>query len=268
MSTKLKGWFLLRIIYLIVLLMIMSVYLVFRGLYSILGLGNVLLLQWNFLSVSILLSIFALINYLIAQRYDSDQWKRYTFWLLIAMLFGTLGDFLLAGVLPVPIDTFIFGVLAFALGQVFYLVTLRQLSPILINPSSGARESGEKSSRLNLRNLIIWLVFIIVCAALFMLFMFNPALLELSIGGLIYFLLFASVLAFAVTKLIDDYPILFKLSLILGFALFYISDVILVWNRFNSPLLYASLFISITYLLGQFFVQLTPLLKSDSEQSS
>ncbi|MFX1319348.1 MAG: lysoplasmalogenase family protein [Promethearchaeota archaeon] len=265
MSTKFKGWYLLRVIYLIVLLIVMSTYLVFRGLFVVLGIGDLFLLQRGFLSVSILLSIFALINYLIARRYDPAQWKRYTLWLLIAMILGTLGDFLLADVLPVLIDTFIIGVLAFALGQVFYLVALRQLSPLLINPSSAATESGRTSSRLNLRNLIIWLGFIIVCVALFMLFLFNPALLELSIGGLIYFLLFASVLAFAITKFFDNYPLLFKASLVLGFALFYISDVILVWNRFNFPLFFASLFISITYLLGQFFVQLTPLLKSDSQ---
>ncbi|MFX1565898.1 MAG: lysoplasmalogenase family protein [Promethearchaeota archaeon] len=46
----------------------------------------------------------------------------------------------------------------------------------------------------------------------------------------------------------------------MGVLLFYISDLVIVWNRFNTPIFYASLIISITYLLGQLLVQLTPLI--------
>ena len=91
--------------------------------------------------------------------------------------------------------------------------------------------------------------------------LFNPAILELSIGGLCYFLLFASVLAFALTKFFDNYPLPFKVSLFLGFLLFFISDIVLAWNRFYTPILYGGLIVSVTYLLGQLLVQLTPLLK-------
>ncbi|MFW9936000.1 MAG: lysoplasmalogenase [Candidatus Thorarchaeota archaeon] len=264
MRVKMRGWHLIRFVYLIIIVIIMSLYFVFRGLFVVLGMGDLFLLQWTFLSVSILISIFALLNLLLARRYDSESWQRFTLWLLIAMLFGTLGDFLLAGVLPIPMDTFIFGVVAFAVGQVFYLLALRQLSPLLINPH---QLMGNKtaSKRLNIRNFGIWLTYVIICAAGFLLFLFNPTMLELSIGGLCYFLLFASVLAFAFTKFFDTFPLPFKISLTLGYVLFFISDLILVWNRFNSPILYASLIITVTYLLGQLLVQLSPLLVSTIE---
>jgi uncharacterized membrane protein YhhN len=179
------------------------------------------------------------------------------------MFFGTLGDFLLAGVLPIPMDTFIFGVVAFALGQVFYLLASRQLSPLLINTK--LTDPREKTPRRSVRNFIIWLVFIIICAAGFMVFLFNPTLLELSIGGFCYFLIFSSVLAFVFTKLFDNFSVQFKVYLTLGFVLFFISDIILVWNRFNFPLLYANLFISLTYLSGQLLIQLTPLFETSSK---
>ena len=260
MCAKLEGWSLYRIIYLIILLILMSAYFVFRGLYVILGLGDLFLVQWNFLGVSILLSLFAFINYLFANKFDTDYWKRYSRFLFIAMVFGTLGDFLLAGVLPIAMDLFIFGVLAFAIGQAFYLWALRQLSTLIINPTTSKPTEGN-SPRFNLRNLIIWLVFFIGCAAGYMVGLFNPAILELSIGGLCYFLLFASVLAFALTKFFDNYPLPFKVSLFLGFLLFFISDIVLAWNRFYTPILYGGLIISVTYLIGQLLVQLTPLLK-------
>jgi hypothetical protein len=45
MCVKLEGWFLYRITYLVVLLIVMSVYFVFRVLYVILGLGDLFLVQ-------------------------------------------------------------------------------------------------------------------------------------------------------------------------------------------------------------------------------
>ena len=264
MSGNTRGWYLLRIVYLIILIIAMAVYFAFRGLYVLFGLGDLFFVQWFFLTVSILISMLAFINYYIARKFDSDLWKQYTLWLLIAMLFGTLGDFLLAGVLPIAMDTFIFGVLAFTFGQVFYLIALRQLSPLIFNTVSSTEPAVK--SRIVLRNLVIWVVFIIGCAAGYMLFLFDPAILELSIGGLIYFLLFSSVLAFALTKLFDRYPLPLTGSLFVGFLLFYISDLVLVYNRFKTPILFAGLIISITYLLGQLLVQLTPILKANNSQ--
>ncbi len=266
MWTNLKGWTLYRIIYLIVLLIVMSVYFIFRALYVLLGMGDLFLVQWTFLGVSILLSIFAFLNYLVARKFDTARWKRYSLFLFVAMVFGTLGDFLLAGVLPIALDLFMFGVVAFAFGQVFYLLALRQLSTLIINPTGSISNNGG-SPRFNRRNLIIWLAYIISCAAGYMLALFNPAIFELSVGGLCYFLLFVSVLAFALTKFFDDYPLPFKVSLFFGFLLFFISDIVLAWNKFYTPILFGSLIISITYLLGQLLVHLTPLLKASSNSS-
>ena len=109
--------------------------------------------------------------------------------------------------------------------------------------------------------VIIWLGYLISCAAGYMLVLFNPSIFELSVGGLCYFLLFVSVIAFALTKFFDDYPLPFKMALFFGFLLFFISDIVLAWNKFYTPILYGGLIISVTYLLGQLLVQLTPLLK-------
>lgn len=264
MSSKSRALFFFRKLYLVILLIIIISYFGMRALFEIFALGDHALLQWNFLTVSILITFLAFFNYIIAIYYDQERWQHYTLLLFIAMIFGSLGDFLLGGFITFPIDALILGVVAFAIGQVFYLLAMRDLSPLLIGTDS-SEETTSKIRSLVVRNFIIWLAFLIFGISLFITTVFNPNELEISIGVLCYGLLFLSVIGFALTKFFDDYPLLFRVALFIGFLLFFISDYVLIINRLTTPILYAGLIITVTYVIGQFLIHLTPLLIGKSK---
>ena len=244
-------------------LIVIIAYFGMRALFEIYALGDHASLQWNFLTVSIGITSLAFFNYIITIYYEQERWQRYTLLLLIAMIFGSLGDFLLGGFVTFPIDALILGTVAFAIGQVFYLLAMRDLSPLLISTNSFSEDTTSKTRTLIVRNFIIWLAFMLFGIALFIT-VFNPSELEISIGALCYGLLFLSVIGFALTKFFDDYPILFRVALFTGLLLFFISDYVLIINRLTTPILYAGLIITVIYIIGQFLIQLTPLLVSKS----
>ncbi|MDO8125579.1 MAG: lysoplasmalogenase family protein [Candidatus Hermodarchaeota archaeon] len=265
MSSKSRALFFFRKLYLIMLLIIIIAYFGMRALYEIYALGDLTILQWNFLTVSILIAFLAFFNYIISIYYDQVRWQPYTLLLFIAMIFGSLGDFLLGGFVPLPIEPLILGTVAFAIGQVFYLVAMRNLSPLLISTNTSSEDTTSKTRTIVFRNFIIWLAFILFGIALFILTVFNPSELEISIGALCYGLLFLSVIGFALTKFLDDYPILFRGALFIGLLLFFISDYVLIINRLTTPILYAGLIITVTYIIGQCLIHLTPLLIGKSK---
>ncbi|MFX0077861.1 MAG: lysoplasmalogenase family protein [Candidatus Hermodarchaeota archaeon] len=265
MSNKSRALLFFRKLYLIMLVIIIIAYFGMRVLYEIHGLGDLTLLQWNFLTISICITFLTFFNYIISIYYEQKRWQHYTLLLLIAMIFGSLGDFLLGGFVSFPIEPLILGTVAFAIGQVFYLLAMRNLSPLLISTSSSTQDTPSKNRILVVRNFIIWLGFVIFGIALFILTVFNPSELEISIGALCYGLLFLSVIGFALTKFFDDYPILFRIALFIGFLLFFISDYVLIINRLTIPILYAGLIITVTYIIGQVLIHLTPLLVGKSK---
>ena len=265
MTSKSRALLFFRKLYLVILLIIIIAYFGMRALYEIYVLGDHALLQWNFLTVSILITFLAFFNYIISIYYEQERWQRYTLLLFIAMIFGSLGDFLLGGFVTFPIDALILGIVAFAIGQVFYLLAIRDLSPLLISTNSSSNDTTSKTRTLVVRNFIIWLATIIFGIALFIVTVFNPSELEISIGALCYGLLILSVIGFALTKFFDDYPILFRIALFIGLLLFFISDYVLIINRLTTPILYAGLIITVTYIIGQSLIHLTPLLVGKSK---
>lgn len=265
MSTKSRALFFFRKLYLVMLLILIISYFGMRALFEIYALGDLPLLQWNFLTVSILITFLAFFNYIISIYYDQKRWQRYTLLLFIAMIFGSLGDFLLGGFITFPIDALILGTVAFAIGQVFYLLAMRDLSPLLISTNVSPEDTTSKTRTLVMRNFIFWLAFMIFGMLLFVFTVFNPSDLAISIGAFCYGLLFLSVIGFALTKFFDDYPILFRVALFIGLLLFFISDYVLIINRLTTPILYAGLIITVTYIIGQFLIHLTPLLVGESK---
>ncbi|MFX1301404.1 MAG: lysoplasmalogenase family protein [Promethearchaeota archaeon] len=265
MSNKSRALLFFRKLYLIMLIIIIVAYFGMRALYEIHGLGDLALLQLNFLTVSICIMFLAFFNYIISIYYEQERWQQYSLLLFIAMIFGSIGDFLLGGFVPLPIEPLILGTVAYATGQVFYLLAMRTLSPLLISASSSIQDFTSKNRILVVRNFIIWLGFIIFGIALFILTVFNPSELEISIGALCYGLLFLSVIGFALTKFFDDYPILFHIVLFIGLLLFFISDYVLIINRLTTPILYAGFIITVTYIIGQSLIHITPLLVGKSK---
>jgi len=167
-----------------------------------------------------------------------------------SMLWFTLGAvFCLAGdvFLMIPRDMFIFGLVAFLLGHIFYSVGLNNLAPYI-----------------NFWGVILILIFGIYIWWLY------PKLATglkskgksgLKIPVLIYMLVISMMVYSALmTWTRPGWPTLAALSVSIGAVLFYASDSILAWNRFVNPLSHARLATMMTYHLGQFGIILGAIL--------
>jgi hypothetical protein len=216
-------------------------------------------IQWNFLSMSLLLVVLAAVNLATCYVLKEKSWMHYAIFLFVAMLFGSLGDFLMAGILYITPNTLINGILGFGIGHVFYLFALRNVSPLLLR-ASGSTQDSRGSRRLLIGNLAIWLGVVAAGVMLFFATVFNPLDLVLSIGALAYGVLLLTVLAFAVTKWFEGYPVSFRLSLLLGFLLFFLSDWTIAVRALYNPFFLSDLFIGVTYILAQLLIQVTPIL--------
>lgn len=216
-------------------------------------------IQWNFLSMSMLLVVLAAVNLIACYALKEKSLMHYTLFLFAAMIFGSLGDFLLAGIVYITPDTLVNGILGFGIGHVFYLIALRNVSPLLLR-ASGSRLDSHGSRRLLVRNLAIWLGVVAAGVMLFFATVFNPADTVLSIGALGYGVLLFTVLAFAVTKWFEGFPVSFRLSLLLGFLLFFLSDWTIAVRALRNPFFLNDLFVGVTYILAQLLIQVTPIL--------
>ncbi|TFG31123.1 hypothetical protein EU527_13185 [Candidatus Thorarchaeota archaeon] len=211
-----------------------------------------------FLSTSALLVMFSAVTMIYCQINPEDTgigpWRRYSLLLFFAMILGFVGDLAMPGVLLFPTDiTLINGILYFGIGHVFYLYALRDRSPLFID--------RDRSHGIRTNNLIVWVISIIVIIILFQLTVYNPAEQIMSFGALGYGILLITALAFAMTKWFDDYPIFFKLAIILGFLLFFISDWAIAYKSFqDSTFLAGTAFVGVTYSLGQLLIQSSTLL--------
>lgn len=227
---------------------------------SILVLVSVFVVTGNsipwFLLSSVSLTILALVNYVDVQRGESNPWKTYSLLLLAAMICGTIGDFLMAGIIYITSEPLINGILLFGIGHVFYLFGLRNRSPLLL------RKQQSDAGKIIMRNLLTWVVCVLVVLALFYFTLFNPAMLELSVGALLYGILLVSVLAFSITKWTESFSFSFRIALIVGFLLFLFSDWLIAYHYFTDASFLSGPYVGITYVFGQLLIQLTPLLGS------
>jgi len=158
-----------------------------------------------------------------------------------SMLWFTLGAVLcLAGdvFLMVPRDMFIFGLLAFLLGHVFYVIGLNDIAPY-IN---------------------WWGAILIVILGLYLWWLYPKLAGGLSVKGkkslkipvLIYSLVISAMVYSALmTWTRSGWSTIAALSVSIGAVLFYASDSMLAWDRFLNPLSHARLRVMTTYHLGQ-----------------
>ncbi|MDH4213651.1 MAG: lysoplasmalogenase [Candidatus Thorarchaeota archaeon] len=209
-----------------------------------------------FLSSSIAIAILAFVNFIDLYQENNKEWKTYALLLLLAMLCGTFGDFLMAGIIYITPERLINGILLFGIGHVFYLLGLRNRSPLLIQK----RENN--GNQIISRNLVVWILSVIVILVIFYLTVFNPTMLEMSIGALGYGIILVTVLAFSITKWLDRLTLSYRLAIILGFLLFLFSDWLLAYQYFTDPTFLSGPYVGITYAFGQLLIQLTTYLGS------
>jgi hypothetical protein len=171
------------------------------------------------------------------------------------MIFGSVGDFLMAGIFYVTPIRLINGVIFFGIGHVCYLLALKKKSPLLLRELD-ISEEGEVP-RLILRNLIIWLCCIAAVVILFIFTVYDPNNLALNIGLFAYGILLVTTLAFALTKWFDSFTLYFKISIGFGFFFFLFSDWLIGVRSTTNPNFMSSLIVGVTYIIGQLLIQLT-----------
>ncbi|MHA2385892.1 MAG: lysoplasmalogenase family protein [Candidatus Thorarchaeota archaeon] len=206
-----------------------------------------------FLSASIALVILSLVNFLDVR---SQEWSRYALLFLVAMICGSIGDFLMAGIFYITPIAVLNGIMLFGIGHVFYLLGLRDRSNLLLR----SRESNQP--RVITKNLATWIVVCVLVILLFVVSVFNPAELELGIGMLGYGILLATLLAFAVTKWFDDFSFAYKFCVSIGFLLFLFSDWLIGVHLMTDPSFLSGPYVGLTYIVGQLLLQLSTMFGS------
>lgn len=172
-------------------------------------------------------------------------------WFTIGLIFCLVGDVFLM----IPRNLFIFGLLSFLMGHIFYILGLNNTPPYI-----------------NMVGLFLLLVlrkpFAII--ALLILLIYLIWLYRKLAGGLVAqgsaklkipVLIYAIVISLMVYSALmtwyrAGWPIMAALSASFGAVLFCISDSLLAWDRFLKPLSHADLTVMATYHLGQIGITL------------
>ena len=154
-------------------------------------------------------------------------------WFTIGVTFCLLGDIFLM----IPRDLFIFGLLAFLVGQVCYVIGLSNVGPYL--------------------NL--WGMFLAIILGIYVGWLYPRVATSLSEKGKarlkIPVLIYAIVISLMVYSALmtfsrPGWTAAAALSASVGAVLFYISDSVLAWDRFVNPISHARLRTMVFYHLG------------------
>jgi uncharacterized membrane protein YhhN len=166
--------------------------------------------------------------------WQSVGWGGPMLWFTLGAVFCLAGDVFLM----LPWDMFIFGLLAFLLGHIYYIIGLNNITPYI--------------------NL--WGGCLIVLLVIYLLWLFPKLAKGLSVKGqtrlkvpvLIYSLVISLMVYSALmTWTRPGWSIISAIVVSVGAVLFYASDSMLAWDRFLKPLPHARLWVMVTYHLGQ-----------------
>ncbi len=159
-----------------------------------------------------------------AATLDVDQPAVRT-WFLIAIALCLVGDVLLM----LPQDLFVFGLGAFLLGHIAYIV--------------GMQVDGVDAGRLVLGTALVLVALAVIGTRVLRGVRAGPEP-ELSGPVLAYMVVISAMVASAIATR--------HLAAVIGAACFYASDALIAWNRFLRETRHARLVIMVTYHLAQF----------------
>ncbi|WP_172970958.1 lysoplasmalogenase [Bacillus sp. THAF10] len=150
-------------------------------------------------------------------------------WILIGLLFSLVGDIFLM----LPKNRFLFGLIAFLIAHVCYVIGFIQKAPLTLN--------------------IVVIVVLVLSAVLFIKVL-TPGVLKQGGGKLLTAVVFYVVLisAMVVTAVSTGESLL-----IIAAVLFFLSDATLAWDRFVHPLKYRDNLVMSTYFLAQYLFALS-----------
>ncbi|MHA2149737.1 MAG: hypothetical protein ACXAAN_13890 [Candidatus Thorarchaeota archaeon] len=245
-SARIVGY--IRIIAILILLGLIGLYAVT---YILRGLTN----ELYFLLASATLVGIALLNLLFAQQQGAKELFHCTLFLFAGMVFIFVGNLVMAGIFYITPDAYFNSIFFVGAGLVFYVLGLRTRSPLLL------RSSDEESTkpRFLTGNLVLLIVCVAAVIPLYYFMAFDPFNPTVSIAAMLCSMILASGLAFAFGKSLEDFPILFKLVLIIGFLLLLFSSWVLAVNEIASSDFIGMFAVGITFIIGHFLVHLSPI---------
>jgi uncharacterized membrane protein YhhN len=164
-------------------------------------------------------------------------------WYTLGVVFCLAGDIFLM----VPRDMFLFGLVAFLVGHISYLVGFNDLGPYV---------NLWGAILILVLGIYVWWLFPKLAAGLM-----SKGKIKLKIPVLIYSLVISlMVYSACMTWTRQGWPLYSALAVSVGAIFFYASDSILAWDRFVTPIAHARLKTMITYHLGQFGIVLGAIL--------
>jgi uncharacterized membrane protein YhhN len=179
-----------------------------------------------------------------------------------SMLWFTLGAvFCLAGdvFLMLPRDMFIFGLLAFLLGHIGYIVGLNNAPPFINMLGMILIVILEKP--LAIITIIVLVIYLVWLYPKLARGLKARGKTRLKIPVLIYSLVISLMVYSALlTWFRAGWSTFAALSVSIGAVLFFASDSLLAWDRFVNPLPHARLKVMVTYHLGQIGILLGAML--------
>jgi uncharacterized membrane protein YhhN len=157
--------------------------------------------------------------------------------LLTALTFSWIGDIILLLADKGELY-FIFGLVAFLLSHVVYIVLF----------------SKQQTTRTNTNKVAFWLGILAILAYFFiMIDTLFPKLGALKIPVLVYAVVITTMLFFAFKGSLK-WAIPSNYYILIGAIVFVSSDSILAFNKFYSPITHASFFIMATYCMAQYLI--------------
>jgi len=166
---------------------------------------------------------------LIAFFHWIENRSAYSQWIVIGLVFSFLGDVFLIW----PNQYFLPGLAAFLLTHVAYLVAFTRECRFLVN-------------------FVLWLAYLLVIVA-FCSFLYPTVPTGLKVPVLLYAILLATMAGQAMGNFLE-LRTASALRAAVGALLFLLSDLLLAFDRFHRPLLYATALILIPYYVGQYLI--------------
>ena len=157
-------------------------------------------------------------------------------WILLALLFSWIGDILLLFQETDP-DFFLFGLSAFLLAHIFYIIFFHRIRTLE-----------------NIKSNIL-LVFIVAVYYAALIIWLSPYLEDMKLPVRIYGVVISFMLMLALHMLFSRNRIAGK-WMTAGAVLFVISDSVLAINKFYQPFELAAVVVMLTYGLAQLFIVL------------
>ena len=157
----------------------------------------------------------------------------------LAILFSFAGDALLMYESR-NTNYFVFGLIAFLLAHVFYILAYRQ--------HRGERSEDELQGVQRAR-----LAFPIILAGSGLVFVLYPSLGDFKVPVILYAVVLVLMVLYALFRLGRTTPSSFWLAFT-GAVLFMVSDSVLAINKFFIPIPHASFYIMVTYITAQYLI--------------